>query len=104
MRIGRRCVPQPILSRTRARRRDAETLLACLRLGRGEGEDDELGKLFMEMAVSLEQRGVLLGEAKKRRLTQQVLCLRRQHAWLKREGDLCIEWNREVEQRRVEHV
>ena len=38
MRIGRRCVPQPILPRTRARRRDAETLLACLQLGSGEGE------------------------------------------------------------------
>ena len=63
-------------------------------MGRGEGEDDELGKLFFEMAVSLEQRGVLLDEARKRRLTQQVLCLRRQHAWLKRERDLCIEWNR----------
>ena len=75
MRIGRRCVPQPILSRTRARRRDAETLLACLQLGRGQGEYHELGKLFFEMAVSLEQRGVLLDEATKRAASHSRCCV-----------------------------
>ena len=54
---------------------DAESLLACLRLGRGEGEDDELGKLFFEMAVSLEQRGVLLDEATKRAASHSRCCV-----------------------------